>query len=120
MQEQRQYTRYIADGKAVLKVREAQGVRNITTELVDMCIIGIGVYSPEPLPRGTDINFVLMNKFWDMPIVGSGKVKYSLEIKRQEGKVYRVGVEFSVLAEKDAVPHIVDCLQKEASSRLKK
>ncbi|MDD5730218.1 MAG: PilZ domain-containing protein [Candidatus Omnitrophica bacterium] len=111
MQEKRRYSRYLTDGKVILKLKDGSG-RSIKADLVDISMVGMGMYSREKISPGIETSFVLIHKYWDNPVIGSGKVRYSLEVKRDGDAIFRVGVEFGNLMEQGSVEFIVDRIQE--------
>ncbi len=115
MQEQRKYVRYLSEGKLILKPKDGT-FRSISGDLADISPLGIGVYLKEKLTVNTETNFVLIHKYWDTPLVGTGKIKYTLEVKKNETPYFRTGIEFTNITEKEAVPYIIDRIQENIPS----
>jgi hypothetical protein len=115
MQEHRKYTRFVAEGKVIIKLKDSN-YRSINCDLADVSMKGLGVYVGEKLEEGSDVNFVIMTKFWEKPVLGTGKVRYVLLLKKNEGEVFRTGIEF-VNTEKEAIDGIIDHIQADMAKR---
>ena len=88
----------------------------IKTDLVDLSFLGIGVYAPEKIEEGIDVEFELKDKLKDEPIIGKGKIVYTQEIKKSTSKVFKTGIEF-IDIDKTAVLYILRRLQANISTQ---
>ena len=116
MDEQRKFVRHPLEGKVVLKLKDGS-VRSFTTDLVDISLVGMGVYAKEKLESGITANFVMMTKLHEKPVTGIGKVKYCLEVKKQDSSIYRVGLVFVSIAETDVIPRIIERIQLDSPQK---
>ena len=107
MQEQRKFARYNTEGRVLLKLQHDPG-RSIKSDLVDISLMGIGVYAQEKIEVGSEVNFIIAHKFWKKSILGTGRVKYAMELKKTDSTVFRTGIEFVNLAEKEPIVFIID------------
>lgn len=107
MDEQRKFIRYPVAGKVILKPKDGSS-RSIKADLIDVSLVGVGVYAQEKIERGVETHFIVMNQFLNNPLVGTGKVRYAIELKRLDTNVFRVGLEFTKV-EKEAIQHIINC-----------
>lgn len=110
MLEQRKFVRYPTEGKAILKAKQDLS-RSISGDLVDISILGIGVYALEKFEPGLEVNFIVMGKFSEKPILGGGRIKYALALKKEEKTFYRMGVEF-ITVDKEIIQKIIICIQE--------
>jgi len=132
MRESRRYVRFSIEGNAKLhpEVRyRIEGSANLQPEdgtsrvikadLVDICYLGIGVHSNEEIAAGTDVKFELVAKIWDDPVIGRGKVKYAVKIKKYNIDIFRLGIEF-IDINKQIVICIITKIQRIISAQIRK
>jgi c-di-GMP-binding flagellar brake protein YcgR len=118
MQERRRYIRFTDEASVILKP-ENNSLSNIKSDLVDISISGMGVFSQENIEIGTKVTFEIITKLWDGPITGEGKVIYVKQIARQDKNVFRVGIDF-IKIEKETVKCVINAIQKRFCERGRK
>ena len=105
MLEKRAHIRYSVEGTISLKP-EGGAPLIIKADLADICSGGLGVYSKEKIESGVDVTFELTTKLWHEPIIGRGKVGYSKEIKRHDGDIFKLGIQF-IDIDKEALGYVI-------------
>jgi c-di-GMP-binding flagellar brake protein YcgR len=118
MQDQRKYIRFNAEGSVILKSEEGKS-RSIKADLVDISLMGIGVYAQEKMDIGINVKLELITELWEEPIVGEGKIKYAKPIKRKNDEAFRMGIEF-IKIEKGAVQYIINHIQEDICAKARK
>jgi len=120
MQEQRRYIRYNAEGSVVLKL-ENNISHSIPAGLANIGFLGFGIETKEKIEVGTNVDFELITKLWDKPVIGKGKIIYVNEIKRYDTTVFRMGIEF-LDVEQETIRCIINRIQEDicAQARRKK
>ena len=119
MKDQRWYIRYKIEATANLKTK-VSGSSAIKTELFDISYRGFGTWSDNKIEVGTDVEFEIITKLWDKPINGKGQVKYALEAKKDQGTVFRLGIEFKEIDKKvlqSVINYLVENICAEAKKR---
>ena len=87
--------------------------------MFDLGFNGISVYSLEKIEIDTEVNFELIAKLFDRPIIGKGKIRYVKETKINNTDVFKVGIEF-ITVEKEAILNIINHIQREIGKSIKK
>jgi len=118
MRDQRWYIRYNIEGMANLKSKGADP-SGINSDLIDISYRGFGAWANKKIGVGQEISFELMTKLWDEPVVGKGEVKYVQEVKREQGSVFRLGVEFKEI-DKKTLQSIINYLVQNICAEAKK
>ena len=118
MLEKRAYIRYSIEGTINLKP-EGGASLIIKADLADICSGGLGVYSKEKIESGVDVAFELTTKLWHEPIIGRGKVGYSEEIKRHDGDIFKLGIQF-IDIDKEALRCIIAHIRGNICAETKK
>jgi c-di-GMP-binding flagellar brake protein YcgR len=118
MGRQREYTRFITEATVILKL-EGDVSSGIRADLVDLSFTGISVYAPERIETDSKINFELITKFLDKPIIGKGKIRYVQETKINNTEVFKMGIEF-IEIEKETILSIINRLQREITRNIKR
>ncbi|RKY30405.1 MAG: hypothetical protein DRP74_07085 [Candidatus Omnitrophota bacterium] len=106
MQEQRNYIRYDVEGSVSLKPQDNSS-RMIKAYLLNLSYDGLSVSANEKIEEGSIVDFELIIKLWAEPIIGKGKVKSAQEIKRYEGSIFRLGIEFDNI-DKDSIKIVLN------------
>lgn len=103
MPELRRYTRFKVRGRVTLKLEES--TRDINADLIDIGFLGMGIYAQEKIDAGTNVKFELMLNLLNesLALTGKGKIKYALEMKKQDIDVFRIGIEFTNLDKKTII-----------------
>jgi len=63
-------------------------------ELIDIGFRGFSAYLKEKIDLDTIVQFELITKLWERPLIGKGKIRYIAQIKRYGAPCFRVGLEF--------------------------
>jgi hypothetical protein len=108
MPEKRGYKRFKIQGRAILKWTDGVA-RSIDVELFDISFLGVCVVAQEKIEAGIDVDFELKFSFSPKAMFGKGKVKTSLEIKRDDAKVFRMGIDFFDV-DKGALASFLACI----------
>jgi len=114
MFEQRKYIRFNAEGRVTIYPKDNPSF-SIRAALADISMLGFGVYSQDKLESGTEIRFVLINKFSEKPIVGEGKIRYSKGFKKADAEMFRIGIEFTAV-DNETVERVIKRIQQEAQT----
>jgi len=77
----------------VLKPQDAT-LRTIKADLYDISFLGAGVCAPEKIELGVHVKFTLMIKIYNEPLIGEGRITYAFEIKKDDARVFRMGINF--------------------------
>jgi len=119
MRDQRWYIRYKIEGTARLKAKAA-GPSGIKTDLLDISYRGFAAWADKKIEAGTEVEFELTTKLWNEPIIGKGEVKYAQEAKKDQGTIFRLGIEFKEIDKKilqTIINYIVQNICAEAKKR---
>ena len=111
MFENRKYIRFNTEGRVTIYPKDNPGF-SIRASLSDISMLGIGAYSDDRLESGTEVRFVIINKFLEKPIIGEGRVRYSKAFMRIYKEVFRIGIEF-ITVDNEAVERVIKQIQKE-------
>ena len=111
MLEQRKYIRFNTEGRVTIYPKDNPSF-SIRSNLADISMLGLGVYSQDKLEPGTEIRFVIINKFSEKPIVGEGRVRYSKGFKKADKEMFRMGIEFTAV-DNEAVERVLKQIQQQ-------
>jgi c-di-GMP-binding flagellar brake protein YcgR len=120
MRDQRWYIRYKIEGTAKLKPKAAKA-SGIKTDLLDISYKGFAAWADNNIAAGTEVDFELITKLWDTPIIGKGEVKYAQEIKKEQKTIFRLGVEFKEIDKKilqSVINYLVQNICAEAKKKM--
>ena len=118
MKDQRWYIRYKIEATANLKTKTS-GSSAIKTELFDISYRGFGTWAEKKIEAGTDVEFEIITKLWDEPIIGRGEVKYAQEAKKDQNTVFRLGIEFKEI-DKKVLQSVINYLVENICAEAKK
>lgn len=77
----------------MLKPEDAT-LRTIRADLYDVSFLGVGVCAPEKIEEGIHVKFELRIKLTDEPLIGEGKIAHIYETKKDNVRVFRMGIRF--------------------------
>jgi c-di-GMP-binding flagellar brake protein YcgR len=114
MFEQRKYTRFNAEGRVTIYPKDNPSF-SIRAGLADISMLGLGAYSQDKLEPGTDIRFVIINKFSEKPIIGEGRIRYCKGFRKIDTEMFRIGIEFTAV-DNETVEGVLKRIQKEGQA----
>jgi hypothetical protein len=109
MIDNRKKFRFLIPGSVVLRSVEDRP-RIIKGQLVDFGKKGVGIHTETNLRKDMVVDFFLMNKDYEFSLKGTGRIKNVRPITKRDFHIYRVGMEFVTVDEKEILA-IVDRLK---------
>jgi hypothetical protein len=116
MEDKRKYIRFPIQGAVTIKVKDSG--ESFNSNLSDIGVEGIGVYSTVKLQIGDLVDLELTSKYSDKPLTASCKVIYSQQMSKLNAEVMRIGFEF-IEVDKKAVRYIVNNIQEEICNKVR-
>jgi len=100
MAENRKQFRFLIPGSIVMQSIE-EAPRISKGLVVDFGKRGAGIHSEVLIEKGVEVKFLMMNKDYDFKFKGTGRIVNYRLTKTKNGPVYRLGLEFTSVDEKE-------------------
>ena len=109
VKERRLFVRFLMSGKILLQL-DPQKTDTLDCELIDLSYDGVGLYSPEKLPAGSRVKFVIINRQLNINLGGLAKVIFVKPDKFNGKDCFRAGLEF-IEADRDMIRSVLRNIQ---------